>query len=256
MKKGITISIVNQKGGVGKTTTAVNLASYLSELNHRVLLVDFDPQANASSAVGIKKEKINKTIYELLLNDCDYKEALYPTAFKNLDLLPSSPNLAAAEVEIVNQNRREFILKEKIKPLKDYYDYIIIDCAPSLGLLTVNALTASNQTIVPVQCEYFALEGISQLIQTLRLIQKSLNPNLRIAGILLTMVDIRTSLNRSVIENIKGYFDDLVFDTMIPRNIRLAEAPSHGLPIALYKPECKGSISYLKLAKETIERVK
>ena len=255
MKKGIVLSIVNQKGGVGKTTTAVNLASYLSELNNKVLLVDFDPQSNATSAIGIKKNKISESVYDLIINDADYKEVLYPTAFKNLDILPSSTDLAAAEVELVDKKQREFILKQKLENLKKYYDYIIIDCAPSLGLLTINALTASNQTIVPVQCEYFALEGISQLINTLRLIQKGLNPKLKIAGIVLTMVDIRTSLNRSVIENIKSYFDELVFDTMIPRNIRLAEAPSHGLPIALYKPECKGSISYLKLAKETIQRV-
>ena len=255
MKKGITISIVNQKGGVGKTTTAVNLASYLSELNNKVLLIDFDPQSNASSAIGIKKNKIKENVYDLIINNSNYKEIIYPTAFKNLDIIPASTDLAAAEIEMVDKKNREFILKTKIDPLKQYYDYIIIDCAPSLGLLTINALTASNQSIVPVQCEYFALEGISQLINTLRLIQKGLNPNLKIAGILLTMVDIRTSLNRSVIDNIKEYFDELVFDTMIPRNIRLAEAPSHGLPIALYKPECKGSISYLKLAKETMKRV-
>lgn len=248
------ISIVNQKGGVGKTTTAINFATYLSEMNYRTLILDFDPQGNASSGIGIRADQIEKTIYDLITGNATVKEVLYPTIFKNLHIIPATNALAGAEVELTNQESRESLLKNKLSGLKNHYDFIVIDCAPSLGLLTINALVASEQALIPVQCEYFALEGIAHLMNTITLVQENLNPELEIAGIVLTMFDPRTSLNKLVIQDTRVYFKDLVFDTIIPRNVRLAEAPSHGLPIALYNPTSKGSISYLNLAKEYISR--
>lgn len=254
-KKATIFSIVNQKGGVGKTTTAINLSSFLSEQGKKVLLIDFDPQANATSGIGIKQGLVEKTIYHLLIGEAVIGEVLYPTPFDNLHILPSSSDLAGAEVEMVGLDSRETILKNQLNEAREYYDFIVIDCPPSLGLLTINALTASDRAIIPVQTEYFALEGIAGLIQTLTMVKESINPNLEIAGIVLTMYDKRTSLNRQVVDNTKRFFKDLVFDTIIPRNIRLTEAPSHGLPIALYNPECVGAKAYSSLAEEVMCRV-
>lgn len=247
-------AVVNQKGGVGKTTTAINTASYLSEFGHKVLLVDLDSQANASSGVGLRSETIDGSIYDLLLNGSELKDVLYPTAFDNLHVIPSSRDLAGAEVEMVGLDSRETILKARLEPLRDYYDYIVIDCPPSLGLLTLNALVAADRTLIPVQCEYFALEGIASLINTLTMVKETYNPDLQISGIVLTMYDKRTALNRQVAENVRTYFKELIYETIIPRNIRLSEAPSHGLPIALYQADSRGAIAYLNLAREVDRR--
>ncbi len=256
MKTAKIIAIVNQKGGVGKTTTAINLASFLSEIGKKVLLIDMDPQANATSGLGLKLEKITYSVYDLLINNQELTHVLYPTPFKNLHILPANKNLAGAEIEMVSHVSRETLLKQRIEALKDYYDYIIIDCPPSLGLLTINSLSSADRVIVPVQCEYYALEGLAGLIETISLIQEALNPDLQIAGILLTMFDKRTALNRQVAENAKNFFGDLVFDTIIPRNIRLTEAPSHGLPIILYFPKSLGALAYANFSEEVIKRVK
>lgn len=249
------IVVVNQKGGVGKTTTAINLASFLSEEGQKVLLVDLDPQANATSGVGMDQSQIGKNVYHLLIDDQDIEDVLYPTAFENLHIIPSSSDLAGAEIEMVDIVSRETLLRRRMEVFREFYDYVIIDCPPSLGLLTLNALVAADRALIPAQCEYFALEGIAGLLKTLAQIKESLNPRLEIAGIVLTMYDRRTSLNRQVIENAKKHFRELVFETVIPRNIRLTEAPSHGLPIALYNPKSKGAEAYCSLAKEVIQRV-
>ena len=249
------ISIVNQKGGVGKTTTAVNLSSYLSDLGNKVLLVDFDPQANATSGIGINQPDVKLTVYDALMDSSLLADCIYPTAFDGLHILPASRDLAGCEIELTTVNNREFYLRNLLAEVSHYYNYIIIDCAPSLGLLTVNALAASNQALIPVQCEYYALEGIAHLINTLDLVKQGINPELKIAGIVLTMFDGRTSLNKMVVNNAKVFFKGLVFDTVIPRNVRLAEAPSHGLPISLYNPQSRGSKSYFNLAKEFVSRV-
>jgi chromosome partitioning protein len=248
------LAVVNQKGGVGKTTTAINTASYLSEFGNKVLLIDLDAQANATSGVGLRPENIEYSIYDLLLNQADIKDVLYPTAFDNLHVIPSNRDLAGAEVEMVGLDSRETILKDRIQLLRGYYDYIVIDCPPSLGLLTLNALVAADRTLIPVQCEYFALEGIASLINTLTLVKETYNPDLEISGIVLTMYDKRTALNRQVAENVRTYFKELIYETIIPRNIRLSEAPSHGLPIALYKADSRGAIAYLNLAREVNRR--
>ena len=248
-------AIVNQKGGVGKTTTAVNVSAYLSQKGFKCLLIDFDPQGNASSGIGVKSESVGSGIYELISNTSSLQEALYPTPFENLHLLPATRHLAGLEIELVEVEDREYRLKQAINPCLEYYDYILIDCSPSLGLLTINALCAAQESIVPLQCEYYALEGIAGLIQTLKQVKENLNPELEIAGILLTMFDKRTSLNRQVVENVRQFFDTLLFQTLIPRNVRLSEAPSHGLPIALYSPECPGAQAYKALTEEVIQRV-
>jgi len=255
MKQTKVISVVNQKGGVGKTTTAINIASFLSERNIKTLLIDTDPQANATSGVGLQSEKIRENLYHLLVNNEDIKRVIYPSPFPNLHVIPASRELAGAEVEMVPLVSRETLLKERISVLEGCYEYVIIDCPPSLGLLTLNSLVASDKVIIPVQCEYFALEGVSSLIDTVYLVKENFNPNLEIAGIILTMFDKRTALNRQVALNAKDFFKDLVFNTVVPRNIRLTEAPSHGLPIALYHPDSAGALAYSELTQEVMARV-
>lgn len=252
------ISIVNQKGGVGKTTTSINLAASLATYGKKVLLIDFDSQGNATTGVGFNKGDIEKNVYDVLSDKIDIKEAIFETNFKDLYLLPSSILLAGLEREIREKadNNPDMVintkLKEKIDSIRNDYDFIIIDCQPSLGLLPVLALTASDSVIIPVQCEFYALEGITQLLNTIMITRKQSNPNLQIEGVLLTMLDITTNLGIEVVEEIKGYFKDKVYDTIIPRLIRLAEAPSHGKPIIAYDPKSKGSLAYMNLAKEVI----
>jgi len=246
---------VNQKGGVGKTTTAINLAAYLSEMGFKTLLIDLDPQANATSGVGLKQDKIVHTIYDLLTGQCGLSEALHPSPFDHLHVIPASADLTGAEIEMVSFVSRETVLRQITEPLRDHYPFVIIDCPPSLGLLTLNALSASDSVIIPVQCEYFALEGLSGLLNTIQLVKEGLNPQLEIEGVLLTMFDKRTTFNRQIVQNATAFFDNLLFGTIIPRNIRLSEAPSHGLPIALYQPDSQGSYAYQKLAQEVVERV-
>ena len=247
---GKVIAIVNQKGGVGKTTTSVNLSSCLGYKKRKVLLIDIDPQGNATSGLGIDKEKIEKSIYDVLINNIPIADTIKSTPIKNLSLCPSNIELAGAEVELVNMISRETRLKIALDKLKDNYDYIFIDCPPSLGLLTLNSLTAADSILIPIQCEYYALEGLSQLINTVDLIRQHLNPKLEIEGVLLTMYNTRTNLSEQVVLEVKKYFKENVFDTIIPRNTRLSEAPSHGLPIILYDAKSRGCECYLDLAKE------
>jgi chromosome partitioning protein len=246
------ISIANQKGGVGKTTTSVNLGACLAYTGKRVLLVDIDPQGNATSGVGIEKADVDLCVYDLLVEDADVKKVIKTTQIENLDVIPATIQLAGAEIELVPTISREVRLKRALEPVKQQYDYILIDCPPSLGLLTLNALTASDSVIIPVQCEYYALEGLSQLLNTIRLVQKHLNSDLMIEGVLLTMLDARTNLGIQVIDEVKKYFQDKVYQTIIPRNVRLSEAPSHGQPIILYDSRSKGAEVYLELAKEVV----
>jgi len=248
------ISLANQKGGVGKTTTAINLAAALAEEGKRVLLVDADPQANASSGLGIDIKNLNNTIYECLINGIDPHTALQPTSFKNLTVIPSHIDLVGAEIEMLNLPDRENLLKNVLTPLIGEYDYILIDCSPSLGLITLNALTASNSVIIPVQCEFFALEGIAKLLNTIKIIKSKLNPSLQIEGFLLTMYDSRLRLSNQVYEEVKRHFGDLVFESVIARNVRLSEAPSHGMSVLEYDGASKGAQSYVQLAKELIKR--
>jgi chromosome partitioning protein len=250
------ISVANQKGGVGKTTSALNIALYISEFGQKTLLIDLDPQANATSGIGVDTQQIHHSIYDVISNDEHINDCIYPTPFEQLHLVPSCSNLAGADVELSTTVSRETILKQRLTPILDQYDYIIIDCPPSLSLLTLNAFSFTHQLVVPVQCEYFALEGLAKLLNTIQLIKERLNPTLSILGIVLTMFDRRTSLNRQVVNDARHHFKKLIFDTVIPRNIRLAEAPSFGLPIALYAPKSSGSIAYYHLTKEIIERAK
>lgn len=249
---GKIIAIANQKGGVGKTTTSVNLGACLAYIGKRVLLVDVDPQGNATSGIGIEKADVEHCIYDILVDDVDAKEVIKPTAVENLDIIPATIQLAGAEIELVPTISREVRLKRALEAVKDQYDYMVIDCPPSLGLLTINALTASDAVLIPVQCEYYALEGLSQLLNTVRLVQKHLNTDLTIEGVLLTMLDARTNLGIQVIDEVKKYFQDKVYNTIIPRNIRLSEAPSHGQPIIIYDPRSRGAEVYLDLAKEVV----
>ncbi|MBO4459941.1 MAG: ParA family protein [Clostridiales bacterium] len=250
------ISLVNQKGGVGKTTTAVSLASYIGKKKKRVLLVDLDPQANATSGLGIEKSELENTTYDLLINECPVRDVIFESSAQNVDIIPTNINLAGAEVELVNAISRENILRSAIEEIKDDYDYIIIDCPPSLGLLTINALTASDGIIIPIQGEYYALEGLSQLVETINIVKKKLNPDIEIVGVVLTMFDMRTQLSKQVREEVEEYFKKKVFKTIIPRNVRLAEAPSHGLAISDYDKSSKGAKAYEALAAEVIKRTK
>lgn len=253
---GKCISVANQKGGVGKTTTSVNLASCLAEQKKKVLLVDLDPQGNATSGVGIDKEETAHSVYDVLINGTSADEAMIDTAFVNLSLISSGIDLAGAEVEMVDIENREYLLKNALKSIKENFDFIIIDCPPSLGLLTLNAFTASDSIIMPIQCEYYALEGLSQLTATVRKVKKHLNSSIEIEGVLLTMYDVRTNLSALVADEVKKYYGEKLYKTVIPRNVRLSEAPSFGEPINYYDKSSKGSEMYIKLAKEVIKNNK
>ena len=246
------IGVANQKGGVGKTTTAVNLASALGVLEKRILLIDADPQANASSGLGV--EEINFSTYHLLEHSAEASKCILPTTSPNVDIIPSHIDLVAAEIELVDRDNREYMMREALKSIKDQYDYIIIDCAPSLGLITINALTAADSVIIPIQCEYFALEGLGKLLNTIKNVQKIHNPDLDIEGLLLTMYDSRLRLSNQVVEEVNSHFPEMVFETIISRNVRLSEAPSFGESILSYDAESKGAIQYIQLAEEVLLR--
>lgn len=254
------ISLVNQKGGVGKTTTSINLSSSLAVLGKSVLLIDLDPQGNTTTGIGINKGEIDKSIYDVLTGDCLITDAMVKTKYNNLYVLPSSINLAGVDMELMEKSRNDSTydkrrqLKKHLDTVNDQFDFVIIDCPPSLGLITTNALTASNSVMIPVQCEFYALEGITQLLNTIILAQKNLNPNLEIEGVLLTMLDSRTNLGLEIVEEIRKYFKEKVYDTIIPRLIRLSEAPSHGKPIIAYDPKSRGAEAYINLAKEVISK--
>jgi len=251
---GKIIAIANQKGGVGKTTTSINLAASLAVLEYKTLLVDADPQANSTSGIGFDPRNIKASIYECLVNDLDPRDAIQHTDTPNLDLLPAHIDLVGAEIEMINLEEREYKMKKIMGTIQDDYDFIIIDCSPSLGLITINALTASNSVIIPVQCEYFALEGLGKLLNTIKIVQSRLNIDLAIEGILLTMYDVRLRLSNQVVEEVRTHFNDLVFDTIIQRNTRLSEAPSYGISVIMHDASCKGAINYLNLAREILEK--
>ena len=251
---GRIIAIANQKGGVGKTTTSINLSSCIAAKGKKVLVVDIDPQGTTTSGYGIEKNDLDNTIYELMLGDCSIEDCIIKDVIENISILPSNVNLAAAEIELIGVDKKEYILKNEIDWVKDRYDYIIIDCPPSLSLLTVNAMTTADSVLVPIQCEYYALEGLSQLIHTVNLVKERLNPNLEMEGVVFTMYDSRTNLSAQVVENVKSHLNQKVYRTVIPRNIRLAEAPSYGQPINIYDPKSAGAESYLALAEEVIDR--
>lgn len=251
---GRIIAIANQKGGVGKTTTAINLSACLAEAGKKVLTIDLDPQGNTTSGLGVEKEGLENTVYELMLGECTIKESMIKTEIEGLELIPSNVNLAGAEIELLAINEKEYILKNEVDYIQDDFEFIIIDCPPSLNMLTINAMTTANTVLVPIQCEYYALEGLSQLMHTINLVQKRLNPNLNMEGVVFTMYDARTNLSLQVVENVKNNLNTTIYKTIIPRNIRLAEAPSHGLPINLYDSKSAGAESYRLLANEVIER--
>lgn len=251
---GRIIAVANQKGGVGKTTTTINLSACLAEQGQKVLVIDVDPQGNTTSGLGIDKNNTENTVYELMLGEASIDDCIYKSVMDDLDVIPSNVNLAGAEIDLIDIDDREYILKKIVNFLKEKYDFIILDCPPSLSMLTVNAMTAANTVLVPIQCEYYALEGLSQLIRTINLVKQKLNPELEIEGVVFTMYDARTNLSLQVVENVKANLKQTVYKTIIPRNIRLAEAPSHGLPINLYDPKSAGAESYRLLAEEVIHR--
>ena len=250
---GRVIAIANQKGGVGKTTTAINLSAAIAKKGKKVLVIDMDPQGNSSSGFGIEKNEIENTVYELMLGECSVKECIIPDVIENLSVIPSNVNLAAAEIELMDFDNKEYILKNEIDWIKDQYDYIFIDCPPSLSMLTVNAMTTAGSVLVPIQCEYYAMEGLGQLIHTVNLVKKKLNPTLSMEGVVFTMYDARTNLSQEVVESIKEALEERIFETTIPRNVRLAEAPSYGKPICIYDPKSAGAESYDNLADELLK---
>jgi len=253
---GKIIALANQKGGVGKTTTTINLAASMATLEKTVLVVDADPQANASSGLGVNIQEVDCSLYECIINKADVRDAIYTTDIEGLDIIPSHIDLVGAEIEMLGLENREKIVSEILKPIRDEYDYILIDCSPSLGLITVNSLTAADSVIVPVQCEYFALEGISKLLNTIKIIKKKLNPQLEIEGFLITMYDSRLRLANQIYDEMKRHFQELVFKTLIQRNVKLSESPSHGLPVILYDADSTGAKNHLALAKEIISKSK
>ena len=251
---GRVIAIANQKGGVGKTTTSINLSAALAEKGKKVLVIDTDPQGNTTSGLGLDKQELENTIYELMIGECTIDESIHKNVFDNLDIIPSNVNLAAVEIELIDAEQKEYILREAISTVKDNYDFIIIDCPPSLSMLTVNAMTTANTVLVPIQCEYYALEGLGQLVHTVNLVKERLNSDLGMEGVVFTMFDSRTNLSLQVVENVKEHIEENVYKTIIPRNIRLAEAPSYGMPINLYEPKSAGAEAYRLLADEVIAR--
>ena len=251
---GRIIAITNQKGGVGKTTTAINLSACLAEAGQKILTVDFDPQGNTTSGLGLEKEDVENTVYELMMGECGLEQCIVPSIQERLDIIPSDMDLAGAEVELLEVKEKEKILKKKLAPVVGQYDFILIDCPPSLNLLTINALTAADTVLIPIQCEYYALEGLSQVLNTVNLVQKKLNPDLEVEGVVFTMYDSRTNLSLQVVENVKEHLNENIYKTIIPRNVRLAEAPSHGMPINLYDGRSSGAESYRLLAAEVISR--
>lgn len=251
---GRIIAIANQKGGVGKSTTAINLAACLAEKEQKVLIVDIDPQGNATSGLGVSKDDVENTIYQVMLGTISADDAIQKDVFDNLDVLPSNVNLAGAEIELIDVENREYILKNILYDIKDRYDYIVLDCPPSLSMLTVNAMTAADTVLVPIQCEYYALEGLTQLIHTINLVKRKLNPELELEGVVFTMYDARTNLSLQVVENVKENLGQNIYKTIIPRNVRLAEAPSHGLPINIYDSKSAGAESYRLLAEEVMNQ--
>ena len=250
---GRAIAIANQKGGVGKTTTAINLSACLAAKRKKVLVIDMDPQGNTTSGFGVEKNELENTVYELILGECSVEECLIKNVVKNVSIIPSNVNLAAAEIELIGVDKKEYILKNEIDWIRDQYDFIIIDCPPSLSMLTINAMTTADTVLVPIQCEYYALEGLTQLMNTVRLVKKRLNPNLDIEGVVLTMLDGRTKLGVQVVEEVKKFFAQKVYATIIPRNVRLGEAPSFGQPINLYDPRSAGALAYESLADEFLK---
>ena len=250
---GRVIAVANQKGGVGKTTTAINLSACLAEKGQKVLAIDMDPQGNMTSGLGIDKDEVEKNIYDLMIGQVGVEEVLQKEAIENLDIIPTSIDLSAAEIELIGVDDKEFIIRNAIAPIKDNYDYIIIDCPPSLGLLTINGLTAASSVMIPIQCEFYALEGVTMLMNTIQLVQRNLNPALKLEGVLMTMYDSRTNLSQDVVNEVQKYFKTKMYQTIIPRNVRLSEAPSHGQPVIDYDSKSKGAQVYTDFAREVIE---